>query len=292
MLRSLGSISRLPRRFVALTGVSESQSTRFASDTATCASNEALTCSRSQGTTGSYQKTHLPGSSTASLEICVHISRCYADGSLQYHGETSNGSSTVSEQDTIHHQGPSWHHAGSVQHLREHARSQSHHSHSYQHSHQPTGCVAHTCRGFSSSSRATHQSAANHHRSRREHGIASLYAVAALRLEQGPAGSSSCSTRGFASMPDTALHRDTQHDTGSATQGERAFASASEPAQQSAAPAAEPAQQPFIPPGRIQNAPAPPWTPTRELRKRNFLPRRMGHLMEVRPPACFLLFIA
>ena len=54
-----------------------------------------------------------------------------------------------------------------------------------------------------------------------------------------------------------------------------------ETAQQSAALAVEPAQQAFIPPGRIQNAPAAPWTPTRELRKRNFLPRRMGHLMQV-----------
>ncbi|CAL5227160.1 g10074 [Coccomyxa viridis] len=87
--------------------------------------------------------------------------------------------------------------------------------------------------------------------------------------------------RGFASMPDAALQRDSQHYTGRVTQSGRGFASSSEPAQQSAAPAAESAQQPFIPPGRIHNAPAPPWTPTRELRKRNFLPRRMGHLMEV-----------
>ena len=28
-------------------------------------------------------------------------------------------------------------------------------------------------------------------------------------------------------------------------------------------------------------APPPPWTPTRELVKRNFLPRRMGHLLKV-----------
>ena len=44
-------------------------------------------------------------------------------------------------------------------------------------------------------------------------------------------------------------------------------------------------EQPVVTPGRVQHTPAPPWTPTRELRKRNFLPRRMGHLMQVRVPA-------
>jgi hypothetical protein len=39
-----------------------------------------------------------------------------------------------------------------------------------------------------------------------------------------------------------------------------------------------------IPRGRIQIVPPPPWTPTRELKKRNFLPRRMGHLMQVLTP--------
>lgn len=34
-------------------------------------------------------------------------------------------------------------------------------------------------------------------------------------------------------------------------------------------------------PGRVHNLPPPPWTPTKDLRKRNFLPRRMGHLMQV-----------
>lgn len=37
-----------------------------------------------------------------------------------------------------------------------------------------------------------------------------------------------------------------------------------------------------VSPGRVQNIPPPPWMPTRELKKRNFLPRRMGHLMQVR----------
>lgn len=36
-----------------------------------------------------------------------------------------------------------------------------------------------------------------------------------------------------------------------------------------------------VPPGRVQNTPPPPWTPTQQLKKRNFLPRRMGHLMQV-----------
>ena len=57
----------------------------------------------------------------------------------------------------------------------------------------------------------------------------------------------------------------------------RGFAGASEAEQQSTA-----AEQAYTPPGRVQNAPAMPWTPTQELRKRNFLPRRMGHLMQVR----------
>ena len=69
----------------------------------------------------------------------------------------------------------------------------------------------------------------------------------------------------------------------------RGFASsAADPAQQSAAPEAAPASAPaqpaFVPPGRVKNAPAPPWTPTRELKKRNFLPRRMGHLIQVCSP--------
>ncbi|CAK0758229.1 hypothetical protein CVIRNUC_002604 [Coccomyxa viridis] len=58
----------------------------------------------------------------------------------------------------------------------------------------------------------------------------------------------------------------------------RGFAGAAEAEQQSAA---APAEKAFTPPGRIQNTPAAPWTPTQELRKRNFLPRRMGHLMQV-----------
>ena len=33
---------------------------------------------------------------------------------------------------------------------------------------------------------------------------------------------------------------------------------------------------------QVQNPARPPWTPTRQLQKRNFLPRRMGHLMQVR----------
>ena len=69
----------------------------------------------------------------------------------------------------------------------------------------------------------------------------------------------------------------------------RGFASsAASPAQQSAAPEAAPASAPaqpaFVPPGRVNKAPAPPWTPTRELKKRNFLPRRMGHLIQVCSP--------
>ena len=36
-----------------------------------------------------------------------------------------------------------------------------------------------------------------------------------------------------------------------------------------------------VPPGRVHNIPPPPWTPTHQLKKRNFLPRRMGHLIEV-----------
>ena len=91
-------------------------------------------------------------------------------------------------------------------------------------------------------------------------------------------------------MPYTASHRDSQPDRGTTTCSARGFASASETAQQSAAAAAEPPQQAFVPPGRVQNAPAAPWTPTRELRKRNFLPRRMGHLMEV-PSRCRPLFV-
>lgn len=38
-------------------------------------------------------------------------------------------------------------------------------------------------------------------------------------------------------------------------------------------------------PGRVHNLPPPPWTPTKDLRKRNFLPRRMGHLMQVLTPS-------
>ena len=78
--------------------------------------------------------------------------------------------------------------------------------------------------------------------------------------------------------------RDTQRAGRLVSHNMRGFANASEPAQQSAAaaPAAAPVEESFVPPGRIQNAPAPPWTPTRELKKRNFLPRRMGHLMQVR----------
>lgn len=87
-------------------------------------------------------------------------------------------------------------------------------------------------------------------------------------------------------MPERILQSDGHHDMSSSNRSERGFASASEPSQQSAVSAAEPAQQAFVPPGRVQNAPAPPWTPTRELRKRNFLPRRMGHLMEVLHAAC------
>ena len=64
----------------------------------------------------------------------------------------------------------------------------------------------------------------------------------------------------------------------------RGFAGSAGAEQQSAAAPAEPA---FTPPGRAQNPPAAPWTPTQELRKRNFLPRRMGHLMQVRGwPSC------
>ena len=37
-----------------------------------------------------------------------------------------------------------------------------------------------------------------------------------------------------------------------------------------------------VPAGRVQNTPPPPWTPTQQLKKRNFLPRRMGHLIQVR----------
>lgn len=36
-----------------------------------------------------------------------------------------------------------------------------------------------------------------------------------------------------------------------------------------------------VPPGRVHNTPPPPWTPTHQLKKRNFLPRRMGHLIQV-----------
>ena len=76
----------------------------------------------------------------------------------------------------------------------------------------------------------------------------------------------------------------------------RGFASsAANPAQQSAAPEAAPASAPtqvaFVPPGRVNNAPAPPWTPTRELKKRNFLPRRMGHLIQVCSPWNALMII-
>lgn len=39
-------------------------------------------------------------------------------------------------------------------------------------------------------------------------------------------------------------------------------------------------------PGRVHNLPPPPWTPTKDLRKRNFLPRRMGHLMQVQIGLC------
>ncbi len=207
----------------------------------------------------------------------IKLFHCYADESPQYHVRAAHGSSSASEEDTLNHQGPSLHPSGPVHHLHEHSLSQRYRSHGCQQSHQPPGHMTRTSRGFSSSS---------HYSSRSVYGIASPHAAAALRLEQGPAGSSCCSTRGFASMPGTALQRDSQHGTGSATQRGRGFASASEPAQQSAAPAAEPAQQAFVPPGRVQNAPAPPWTPTRELRKRNFLPRRMGHLMEVHHHAC------
>ncbi len=60
-------------------------------------------------------------------------------------------------------------------------------------------------------------------------------------------------------------------------------------------PAAEPARAAegeaaglaYLTPGRVQNKPAPPWTPTRELKKRNFLPRRMGYMMKARSvPGC------
>ena len=33
--------------------------------------------------------------------------------------------------------------------------------------------------------------------------------------------------------------------------------------------------------GQIQTQPSPPWTPTRELKKRKTLPKRMGHLLSV-----------
>ena len=36
-----------------------------------------------------------------------------------------------------------------------------------------------------------------------------------------------------------------------------------------------------------QNPPKDPWTPTQQLRKRNFLPRRMGFLLQVRIPICW-----
>ena len=209
-----------------------------------------------------------------------------ADESLQCNARAAHGSSSASEEDTLHPQGPSRFYAGPVEHLQEHALSQSHYPYGCLSSYQPSSCLGHTGRGFSSSSRVAQHNADSHRSSRAVYGITSPHVVAALNPEQRSAGSSFCSMRGFASMPDAALQRDSQHYTGRVTQSGRGFASSSEPAQQSAAPAAESAQQPFIPPGRIHNAPAPPWTPTCELRKRNFLPRRMGHLMEVSHTAC------
>ena len=64
--------------------------------------------------------------------------------------------------------------------------------------------------------------------------------------------------------------------------GVPASAAAAEPAPALAnAAAAGPASPPRLTPGTVQNAPKPPWTPTRELQKRNFLPRRMGFMIKV-----------
>ena len=63
--------------------------------------------------------------------------------------------------------------------------------------------------------------------------------------------------------------------TAAAAEHDRASSSA-------AASSSTAAQDKLVTPGRAQNTPPPPWTPTRELRKRNFLPRRMGHLMQAR----------
>ena len=178
------------------------------------------------------------------------------------------------------------HHADLTEHLHKHALRHRNQTHCCQHSYQPSNHSGHLHRSSSSSNRAVQQSRAAHQSSMREGGTAGRQAAALLTHRQQPAGSSCCSMRGFASMPDRILQKDSQHDMGSSSHSERGFTSTSEPAQQSAALAAEPAQQAFVPPGRAQNAPASPWTPTRELRKRNFLPRRMGHLMEVLHAAC------
>ena len=87
----------------------------------------------------------------------------------------------------------------------------------------------------------------------------------------GPAGSAATTLAASVGSQQRSMHT-----------GVPASAAAAESAPKHAdVAAAGSASQPRLTPGTVQNAPMPPWTPTRQLKKRKILPKRMGFMIKV-----------